>query len=176
LSADYSLGLRLCHWITAVFVFAQVSLTLLNLLIYELRPILAEVMVQAHISLGAIILVLTLVRIAARLFSPVPKRSHWRALRGVARCVHFMLYACLLTLPISGYLKLAWLAFDVTLFGTVTLPVLALNVSLAASASAVHDATALTLAVLLLLHIAAALLHRHFDGQSVLGHMGASAR
>ncbi len=171
MSTGYSLGLRLCHWITAVLVFAQVSLALLNTLLSEARPGLAELLVQAHISLGAVIFILTVVRIVARLFSPVPVRSHRRTLRLGAIGVHFLLYACLLTLPISGYLKLAWLAFDVTLFGTTILPVLTLNVSLAASAAAVHDVTALILAVLLLLHVAAALLHRHFDGQSVLAHM-----
>lgn len=171
MNEGYSLGLRILHWLTAVLVLVQVSLAVLNTLLYEPRPILAEWLVQAHISLGAVILTLTLCRILLRLRSPVPPRSPCPTIRNASNCVHLLLYACLLALPISGYLKLAALGFEIRLFAGLPLPALALDPALAAGAKVVHEATALVLGALVMAHIAAALLHNRLDGQSVLRRM-----
>ncbi len=167
----FSLGLRIIHWITAVLVVVQVSLAVLNILLYEPRPILAEALVQAHISVGALILLVTLVRVVLRLLSPVPARSGSRVIRVASGCVHVLMYVCLITLPVSGYLKLAALGFEIRLFGVLTLPSLELNLALATSAREFHDAAGVVLVALIAAHIAAAVLHQRLDGARVIGHM-----
>jgi len=171
LTGQYSLILRWIHWTTTLLVLIQVSLAISNIVLYEPRPILAEWLVQTHISIGSVILLLTVLRIIARAQSPCPPRSKKKGLRVAAGVVHGLLYLCLLALPLTGYLKLAALEFTVTLFNAITLPTLPLNISLASSANAAHDAIAIVLGGLILIHIGAALLHPRFDGQSVLWHI-----
>ncbi|MEM9872598.1 MAG: cytochrome b/b6 domain-containing protein [Pseudomonadota bacterium] len=171
MSARYSRHLRVIHWSTAVLVAVQVAFALLNIALYEPRPILAETLVQAHISLGAVLFILTLVRLAARWYSPTSPRSDNAALLFAARAGHAALYACLLALPITGYLKLAALGFTVTPFGVLPLPPMSLNVPLAQFADQAHDLIALGLGGLLVLHIAAAVFHRRLDGRRVLHHI-----
>jgi len=171
LIARYSLSLRVVHWLTALLILAQVSLATLNILLYEPRPILAEWLVQAHISLGAVILTLAVCRVALRLRSPVPARPSSRTLRIASNCVHILLYVCLMILPVSGYLRLAALGFEIRLFGVLPLPALAPNIPLAKSASGFHDAAALVLGALLVMHITAAVFHKQLDGKAVLNHM-----
>ncbi|MEM6480705.1 MAG: cytochrome b/b6 domain-containing protein [Pseudomonadota bacterium] len=168
MSTRYSLHLRVIHWMTAVLIAVQIALALLNIALYEPRPILAEALVQAHISLGSLLFLLTLARLAARWCSPAPPRSNDSLLRFAGTATHAALYGCLFALPITGYLKLAALGFTVTPFGFVPLPPLDLNVPVAQFADQAHDLIALGLGALLVLHIAAAVFHRHLDGRRVL--------
>ncbi|MEL7348266.1 MAG: cytochrome b/b6 domain-containing protein [Pseudomonadota bacterium] len=159
MSARYGQRLRLIHWVTAVLVAVQVSLALLNIALYEPRPVLAEALVQSHISVGAVLFLLTVARVFLRCFTGVVPRSDVPALRYAAMINHCLLYVCLLVLPITGYLKLAALGFTVTPFGLLPLPALSLNVPFARMADLAHDGTAILLSLLLSLHIAAAILH-----------------
>ena len=171
MTTQYSLTLRVLHWTTAGLVALQVILAIANIVLYEPRPVLAEALVQTHISFGAVVFLLSLARVGARFASPAPVKSPTPALNAAAQAVHVFLYLCLFALPITGYLKLAALGFTITLFGVVPLPALPLNVPLAQSANGLHDAVALVLGGLLALHVAAALFHRRLDGRSVLPHM-----
>ena len=172
----YSLHLRVIHWVTAALVAVQVTLALLNIALCEPRPILAEALVQAHISLGSVLFLLTLARLVARWCSPTPPKSGNTILRFAATSTHAALYACLFALPITGYLKLAALGFTVTLFGFLALPPLSLNVPVAQFANQAHDLIALGLGALVVLHIAAAVFHRRVDGRSVTYHISFGRR
>lgn len=171
MSKTYSLTLRLVHWLTAFMIVTQVALAILNRLLYEPRPVLAEWLVQAHISLGVTILILTLCRVVLRLHSPVPPRSSSTAVRITSSCAHTLLYLLLIALPVSGYVRLAALGFEIMLFGEVPLPPLKPNVALAMLAKEFHDIAALFLGSLLVAHISAAVFHNYLDGKAVLGHM-----
>ena len=109
-SDRHGLVLRLLHWLTVALVVLQLTLAGLNAWLYEPRPILAESLVQAHISSGAVLLALTIIRIAVRTFghSALPSISSWPA---IAATVQLCLYFCLLMLPVSGYVHLAALGF-----------------------------------------------------------------
>lgn len=171
LKSQYSYSLRLMHWLVAVLVLAQFLLAGLNALLYEPRPVLAEALVQAHISIGLLILFCMLVRIPLRLCSPTPDRSKNTWARRAAVSVHLGFYGLFLVLPITGYLRLAALEFPITLFGTVELPVLSLNVPLAQAAALTHDIAALFLLTALVAHLAVAFVHARIDGQVVIGRM-----
>lgn len=164
----YGRALRITHWTSAVLILGQVLLALLNMLLYEPRPALAERLVQAHISLGAVLFGLTAIRLVLRLTSPAPPLVSAPMLRMAARISHSLLYVCLITLPATGYIKLAALGFPIMLFGFIPLPMLPLNIPLAQAADALHDAMAVTLGALVAVHIAAALLHPRLGGNAVL--------
>lgn len=169
----YPRPLRLLHWTTALLVAAQAGLALTNTLIYERRPVLAEMVVQAHLSLGVLILGLTLLRLAVRTAAVCPAMPGdmappmWLA----ARAVHAALYVLLLVLPLSGYVKLAALGFEIAVFGLVPLPALPVAPDLAALARSVHTGAAIALGILLTGHIGAAVFHKVLMGAPVLRRM-----
>ena len=152
---------------------AQVVLAAVNALVYEGHPVLAEAAVQAHLSFGATILVLTVLRFVCRLSLGVPALPDDMppAARRAAQSVHAALYLLLLALPLSGYVKLAALGYEIVLFGILALPPLPFDPALATAARDLHTTAAVCLGILLTGHIAAALLHRRLFGQPVLQRM-----
>ncbi|MEM8837704.1 MAG: cytochrome b/b6 domain-containing protein [Pseudomonadota bacterium] len=167
----YSLALRVIHWVTVFVVTGQVLLAGLNALLYEPRPILAEALVQAHLSMGFVVFILTCVRLAVRWQSPAPPPSTLASLRIGAAIVHSLLYIVLLLMPVTGYLRLATLGFEIRYFGLFSLPDLTFDPALANFAAMAHSALALGLAGLVVLHILAALFHRRLDGIGVIPRM-----
>jgi len=166
------------HLITALLVLTQITLAAVNALVYEGHPVLAEAAVQTHLSLGALILVLTVLRFLCRLSLGVPALPDDMPppARRAAQAVHAALYLLLLALPLSGYVKLAALGYEVVLFGILALPPLAFDPALATAARDLHAAAAACLGILLTGHIAAALFHRRMFGQPVLQRMFAPRR
>ncbi len=128
---------------------------------------------QAHLSLGALVFALTLLRLGLRLSSAAlpPPAAMTPAARRAARLVQAALYALLILLPVSGYLKLAALGFQVVLFGVLPLPPLPFDPAVAAAARALHVAAAALLGLLLMGHIGAAVFHARLFGQPVLARM-----
>lgn len=169
----YPRRLRLLHWITALLVAGQAGLAAINAAVYEGHPLLAETAVQAHLSLGLLILLLTLLRLSWRLRAVTPGlpgdltgKARW-----AARGLHGALYALLLFLPVTGYVKLAALGFEIIAFGLIALPTLPLDPQTAAAARVLHGAGAALLAGLLVLHIGAAVFHRRLFGGPVIQRM-----
>lgn len=168
----HGLALRLIHWLTASLVVVQFTLAVLNRLFYEPRPVLAEWLVQTHMSLGAAVFLLTLGRLALRPFWPgqvVPPMSN--GLPTLARGVHLLLYACLLFLPIFGYIRLAALGFEPSVFGLVTLPAWPVTIDVARVAAIAHAALSVALLLLVIAHAAGALLHQRLFGPNALSRM-----
>ncbi|MEO1723873.1 MAG: cytochrome b/b6 domain-containing protein [Pseudomonadota bacterium] len=171
--ARHSLGLRLLHWATALLVLVQVLLAALNRLLYEPRPVLAEWLVQAHLSCGAALLAVVLVRLGIRLFArraiapPVHTGLPW-----LVTATHTALYGGLLALPILGYVRLAALGFEIELFGLLSLPPMLGDPPLARAAATAHTTLATLLGGLVTLHVAGATLHRRLFGTPVLQRMG----
>ena len=176
MSADpdaYPRRLRLLHWTTALLVAAQAGLALTNALVYERRPVLAETVVQAHLSIGVVIFALTLLRLAVRATTVCPALPDDMAppMRFAAHAVHAALYVLLLILPLSGYVKLAALGFEITVFGLMPLPALPVGPDLAALARSTHTGAAIALGILLTGHIGAAVFHKLLMGTPVLRRM-----
>lgn len=168
MTTQYSLTLRILHWASAGLIALQVALAIANILLYEPRPVLAETLVQTHISCGVLVFALTLIRIVVRMRTAPVSKSPRPLLNILSSGAHKTLYACLVILPVTGYIKLAALGFTIRLFGHLPLPDLPMNVALAQSAAAWHTATAMVLGCLVTLHIGAALFHPKLDGRAVL--------
>lgn len=153
--------------------FGQVALAAVNAAVYENNPVLAEMAVQTHLSCGALVFGLTAVRLVWRLCvaTPALPQAMGSPARFAAHAVHGALYALLLLLPLSGYVKLAALGYEVMLFGTLPLPALPFDPDVAALARRLHTLGASLLGLLVVGHVAAALFHARLFGQSVLGRM-----
>jgi len=133
-----------------------------------------------HKSLGISVLALVLLRIGWRLHAgapaPVPGTPPWQA--RVAAATHFLLYALLLAMPLSGWLydsasglrPFRW-------FGWLRMPKLAApDEALADNAHAAHEWLFWVLVALVALHAAAAIHHHLFRGDATLSRMLPSRR
>ncbi|WP_020180214.1 cytochrome b [Methylopila sp. M107] len=134
--------------------------------------------VQLHKSFGMIVLILASARVLWRLRVgfPAPIGRAWE--RGAARASHGLLIALTLVLPLSGVVRSLTYARPVAVFGLPVIPQMLAekNVRLNEIAGAVHDACALALAMLIVLHVAVAAKHHFVDRDDTLKRMRPMAR
>lgn len=156
----YSAFARALHWIMAGLVIANLILGFAH----EALPADWKAM-PVHKSIGLTVLALTLVRIAWRFTHPAPPlpatMPGWEKV--AAHVTHFSFYALMLALPLTGWIMssagdrpLDWFfLFDVPKFA-VTKTDAIVGISRGS-----HEPLGFIWAVLILIHIAAALRH-HF--------------
>ncbi|HYL71873.1 MAG TPA: cytochrome b, partial [Candidatus Dormibacteraeota bacterium] len=135
-----------------------------------------------HMSTGASILALSVVRVAWRLTHRRPPWPHMGpVLRGLAHSSHFLLYVFMLAAPLSGWLVLSLRHQATSVFGLFrwkwpTLPAIA-TMSHADRqfwhdyALPLHTRLSYLGMCLLVLHVAAALYHHFWRRDDVLRHM-----
>lgn len=114
---------------------------------------------NVHKSIGMTIGAAVVFRLIWKATHPAPALllPSWQ--RFAASASHYGLYACMLVLPLSGYLGSSFSGYPVKYFG-FALPAWSPAWPAAKNLmSAVHETSAWTLCALLLLHVAAALWH-----------------
>ncbi len=131
---------------------------------------------QLHKSFGITIFVLTLARIGWRLGHPVPPlpvgMATWE--RWAAHGMHFVLYAAMLGMPLSGWLRVSTdrLGIPTLFFGLFEVPAFPLvSDTLTMWLHDLHELGGNLLIPLLVLHVAAALKHHFWDRDDVLKRM-----
>lgn len=129
--------------------------------------------VNLHKSFGVLALILVLLRLAWRLgHRPPPFPSTmapWQA--RVAGITHWLLYACILIQPLSGYLASSFGKFGVKFFGIPVSPWGWDDKPLRDFFGEVHGLNATLLAVLLAVHVLAAFKHLLLDRDTVFQRM-----
>lgn len=156
----YSKGAIAFHWAIALLVIVNLVIGLFHESLFN--P--AQVM-PLHKSLGILILVLTIGRIAWRLGHRPPPLPV--AMSGFERMVmkgtHLLFYILLIAVPMSGWVMSSNPARPrpVDFFGLGELPLLPVSGSMAGAAHEGHEIMGLFMAALVVLHVAAALRH-HF--------------
>jgi cytochrome b561 len=153
---------RLVHWLSAALV-----LTALGLGIYMVQlvhdPAERFELTQTHKSIGITVLVLTFVRLCLRILTNAPKPEPAAQLVWLAaRVAHIFLYALLLVMPLSGWLMATTTPVRVPtfVFGLVALPYpLSPDLATYRIAHTIHVVSAIFLASLVVLHVAAAIVH-----------------
>lgn len=168
----YGVVAQLFHWAIVVLIVTQFVLAKRADALP--RGVAKIAVLEQHKSVGITILALALLRLTWRLFNPVPpvpaSTPRWQHL--AARGSHFLLYALLLITPLLGWFMSSARNFPVSWFRLVTLPDFiepspaAFNVLHTA-----HETMAKSLAVIALVHIAAALKHHFIDHDDVLRRM-----
>jgi cytochrome b561 len=156
------------HWTIA-------TLILVNLAIGLFADALKGVpLMPVHKAIGLTVLALSVVRLGWRLTHPAPPLPAtvpgWQ--RATAHVTHFLLYALMILLPLSGWWMVSASAQRRPLdwFGLFPLPYLPVQ----AGGGIAHDAHGLlgwTMLALVILHIGGALKHHWIDRDSVLARM-----
>ena len=127
-----------------------------------------------HKWAGVTLLAVVVIRLAWRLTHRPPEfppgMSHLAQL--AAHTGHWVLYALMLLIPVSGWLMSSAAGRPVVWFGVLQLPdLIGVNKDLAGQIKEVHETAAWLLLVLVGLHTAAALKHHFVDKDSVLARM-----
>lgn len=129
---------------------------------------------QLHKSVGIAILVLSLMRLAIRIWRPRPEpMDDSFSSRFIAKVVHSGFYLVLIGGPLTGWLLVSSVKMKVPtlLFGNLSLPHLPVSPEVHAPAETVHSQLAWLAIVLLLLHVAGALRHQFFKDEDLLQRM-----
>ena len=156
---QYGTTAKVLHWLV-------VALLLVQYLIGWLMPDIHRGMkpgdaMTYHISVGIVILLLILARLAWRITHPVAPESSlppWQRLSSEA--VHWLLYVLVLATTITGWLFASFRGWSVSFFYLVPLPMLASDNAAAGKAiDGWHQAMEWTLLVVIGIHVAAALAH-----------------
>jgi cytochrome b561 len=158
----WPLSLRLAHWLNAALVIGALGLGAFMVLAVHDAATRFE-LTQTHKSIGVSVLVLTVLRLYLRSVMRAPKPElASRSVTIVAKAVHVGLYRLLLLLPLSGWLMVTStpVRIPTVVFGLFDLPYpLAPDIARFRLAHAAHIVLAIALAVLVVLHLAAALVH-----------------
>lgn len=147
------------HWLVFALVLAQyvVAISMPDIG----RNTVPGTLIDLHMSIGATILLVVVLRWLWRLARPVPLSTagaRWE--RRVARATHGLLYVLLAVNPILGWANASARDWTIAIFGAFTLPhLVAPRARIGMVAGDVHTFLAWTLLVLIGLHVAAALYH-----------------
>jgi cytochrome b561 len=158
------------HWTIAVLLVTNLGIGLL-------MDALPDGTVLLHKSIGMLVLLLSLLRLGWRLGHrppPLPASvKPWE--KGLAHAAHWLLYALMILIPLSGWIftSASPKRHPLEFFGLFELPYF--PVPQAKATSHVwherHETMAYLILALLVLHIAAALKHRFFDRDRTLDRM-----
>jgi cytochrome b561 len=129
--------------------------------------------VNLHKSFGVLALILVFLRLAWRIgHRPPPFPSGMAAWQTkVASITHWLLYACILIQPLSGYLASSFSKFGVKFFGIPVSPWGWDDKALRDFFGEIHGLNATLLAVLVAVHVLAAFKHLLLDRDTVFQRM-----
>ncbi|MBV8465748.1 MAG: cytochrome b [Burkholderiales bacterium] len=158
----YSLPARCFHWLTVLLLAAQFAVAWTMPDVHrDTKPI---GLIALHLSLGVLILLVMLARLAYRLATPkvAPLPTTPPLINRLAHIGHGTLYLLLIVLPLLGWANASSRGWDVSLFGLLPLPALSPTGSqLGHAMGDIHQLIAWVLLAVAGLHVGAALYH-HF--------------
>lgn len=164
---------RAMHWISALLVLLAVPAGWAMLHAGLTRP-WQDALFVFHKNIGVVILVLVIVRVLYRAANPPPPLPafvpHWQA--EVAHATHVLMYALLVVMAVSGYVRVVAGGFPLEGLDALGVPRLVpKDAEVAAVAKAVHASARVPLVVLILMHLGAAALHGIVKRDGVVARM-----
>lgn len=160
------------HWVMLILLVAVYALMEFRGY-YPKGSDIREGMKSWHFMLGLSVLVLVIVRMAARLLRPAlpitPIQPDWQ--RWLARAVHLSLYVFMIGMPIAGWLILSASGKTIPFFGLSLPPLIGENKVLAGQVKELHETVATVGYFLIGLHAAAALFHHYIVKDNTLRRM-----
>jgi cytochrome b561 len=160
------------HWAVALLVFVTFPV---GLVMHEMALSPDKLrLLSYHKWLGVTVFALVMVRLLWRAtHQPAPmldSMQQWQ--RVVANAVHVLLYMLLFAIPLSGWLMSSAKGFQTVYLGVLPLPdLLAKNKVMGDALAALHQVLNITLLVLLVSHVVAAMKHQFVDRDSTLSRM-----
>ncbi len=169
----YTATAQALHWLTAALMFVVLPLAWAGASVPDAAPG-HEALISLHKSVGLTILAVVAVRLAWRAAHPPPPLSadvaRWEERASTAS--HWMLYAILIGMPLSGYLLSASAGRPTSCFGLVRLPGVRDSPDLRHAALLIHVIAGQWLVyALILLHLAATAWHVTVRRDGVLDRM-----
>lgn len=161
--ARYSALQRALHWTMAALILTLIPA---GIIMTDMADgALKNATYELHKSFGIIVFVLAVIRVAARIGLGVPpaEASLTDFQRRASTLVHRLLYVLIVIVPLAGYVGTSMCCAPVNLFWTVPVPVnLPGGFETAKLVFVVHKAGAILMAVLIIGHVGAALLHAFY--------------
>jgi cytochrome b561 len=157
----YSRTAIFLHWVLAALLLGQIAFGWYLEEIPRGTPA-RSIYVNFHKSIGMMLGLLILFRSYWRLTHPAPElplsRPAWE--RTAARVSHWALYACMLIMPLSGYIASNFSKWGVNFFNAVKLPPWGVESEGVYNAlNTTHIVTSYLLVVLITIHVLGALRH-----------------
>jgi cytochrome b561 len=169
----YSLPARMFHWITAALVLTMIPIGI-AMANFDLGGAVEDPLYHIHRSIGALVLVITASRLIYRLRNPAPPlpadMPAWQ--QTAAHGTHWALYGLLIAQPIVGWIATSAYRAPVLFFWLFELPpIWPENRPFSEAMFVVHRSLGVIIAILLTMHIAAALYHHFVLKDAVLKRM-----
>ena len=163
------------HWVTVALVLTQVVLGFAFAEFMARGPARSEVFAW-HKTIGALILILAIIRLAYRLKNPPPpfpvELPRWKRIAAVWN--HRAFYFLLIVLPLTGLIAVSGMSPTGTtqLAGGITIPIIpGIGHDTGETSGDLHVILVFTTIALLLLHVAAALQQQFFEHDRAAGRM-----
>jgi len=158
-SPDFHLALRIVHWLMAMLVLAMLFI---GVGMVSTTGPLYPALLTWHRPIGMAILMLVLIRMPLRLVTgapPLPRNLS--PLQGtIAKGSHVLLYASMIAMPLIGWGMLSAGGYPIQVTEGLLLPaILPHDLKLYAALRTAHTIVALLFFTLILVHLAAALMH-----------------
>jgi len=163
----YTLAQRLLHWLIALMVVAvlAIGLTFMTMdyqgTVETFGKQATDALYKYHKTLGILLLLLTILRLALRWRSPPP--PYQLPLTGFERLaaygVHVLLYVVLIGMPIGGWIATAAGGYPVQFFDLNLPGFIGKDKALSETLFLLHGAAGLLLLFLIFLHVGAAIKH-----------------
>jgi cytochrome b561 len=167
----YGIVAKVFHWLIVLLLAAQY---LVGWLMPHIgRNTRSEGLVSWHLSIGVAILFVVVLRFLWRLAFPVtPDKALEPWEHKLSRFTHAMLYILVAAMTVLGWAAADYHAWDVRLFGLISLPVIASEgVSWAHTAGDVHNTVLWVLLAFIMLHISGASYHYFIKRDQLLQRM-----
>lgn len=166
----YSPAARSFHWLTAALVLTSIPIGITMVNVPNLGPT-GDTLFHLHRSIGATVLLITVVRLIYRLRHPAPPlpadMPAWQ--QTGAHATHWALYVLLIVQPIMGWIATSAYRAPVLYFWLFELPpIWKEDRAFSEAMFRVHMTTGIVIAVLICVHIAAALYHHFIAKDRVL--------
>lgn len=156
----YSAPAKFFHWLTVLLLVIQYSIGWLMPDVH--RDTQPTGLISWHLSIGALIVLLVLVRLLWRWTNDTPPEMQSPLLNWIARATHRLLYLLLIAFPFMGWANASSRGWPVSLFGAVPLPsLLSKGSQLGHTLGDMHQLFVWVLIAVVTLHMAGALYH-HF--------------
>ena len=159
------------HWLIALGIVGLLALGLYMVGLPKGLPVKAT-LINLHKSLGLTVFLLVLLRIVARLVlhrPPLPPMPPWQ--RAAARTTQGLLYVCMVTMPLAGYLGSSFNTYGTRFWG-ILLPKWGWDDAYLRNLFfGLHQAIGYLLIALIVLHVAGAFKHQWVDRDNLLARM-----
>lgn len=157
----YRTPARWLHWSMAVLILLMIPAGLLMVQEGISRP-LQNSLFLFHKNVGTLLILLIVVRLAYRWRNPPPPEpEHLPAFQArIASITHVLLYALLIIVPLAGYIRVRAGGFPIETLDALGVPALVpRSDELAGLAKNIHFYGGRAIAVLVAMHVGAALFH-----------------